>query len=295
MNTVETTFRRNLMIVTLLHIALIAIVVSVEGFRYTRQHLIPPVVDLIVPADILGDLPQGPGHGKGAYAAPSETVNSSPVPVPTETNFTPEEQPVPMKTKAFPSVASEPGVVKLPKKPVPAKTLKSPAKTAVTNGKPSSTPTVSANDYRQRFAKALATGGGSASGTPYGDNRPAGGGSGKSTVIGSPDGSPEGVIGGQGKGSPFWSYYLHVRDRMYEAWEQPGQALNWDKKLMTGVLVRVARDGKIVGVSLKDSSGNGLMDSTALAAARKVERLDPLPDGLGGATAEITVFFQLEG
>jgi TonB family protein len=81
---------------------------------------------------------------------------------------------------------------------------------------------------------------------------------------------------------------------MYEAWDQPG-SVN-DRKLMAVVLVKVARDGSIVGVTLKQSSGNKLMDNSALAAARKVRMLEPPPDALvKGSAAEISVDFQMEG
>ena len=81
---------------------------------------------------------------------------------------------------------------------------------------------------------------------------------------------------------------------MYEAWEQPG-SVN-DRKLMAVVTIKVARDGSIVGVTLKRSSGNKLMDSSAMAAARKVQMLEPPPAVLiKGSVAEIAIEFQLEG
>ena len=134
-------------------------------------------------------------------------------------------------------------------------------------------------------------------GSPYGDNKPAGGGTGVSKYghLGSPDGTADGIAGGIGKGSQFWSYYMHVHDRMYEAWDQPGQAVSFDKKLVTTVVLHVARDGRIEGVRMEHSSGNKLMDDSAIAAAHNVPRLDPLPNGLGGAFAEISVNFRLEG
>jgi TonB family protein len=82
---------------------------------------------------------------------------------------------------------------------------------------------------------------------------------------------------------------------MYEAWDQPGKAVDFDKKLVTTVLLRVARDGRIDGVRLAHSSGNQLMDDSVLSAAHRVPRLDPLPEGLGGDFAEISVNFRLEG
>jgi TonB family protein len=102
------------------------------------------------------------------------------------------------------------------------------------------------------------------------------------------------VAGGVGKGSPFWWYYQQVHDRLYEGWEQPGEALNWDKRIVTTLSIRVARDGRVVAVILKNSSGNRLMDDSALTAANSVPKLDPLPEGLGGEFADILVNFRLE-
>ena len=128
----------------------------------------------------------------------------------------------------------------------------------------------------------------------YGDGKEAGGGKGTSGRIGSPTGSPDGMVGGVGQGSPFWQYYQHVHDQMYEAWEQPGDSLS--QKLVAKVLIRVARDGTIADAALRNSSGNKLMDDSALTAARKVQRLEPPPDALvKGAFAEITIDFQVEG
>jgi TonB family protein len=214
---------------------------------------------------------------------------------------------------------SDPNEIAIPKKQA-AKPLKKPAdaktedgdtsgktaqksattaKKAVASAK-STTQTGSANgaesaaSIRRRFASALASAEGGSEG---GDNRTPGGGDGTSKYgrLGSPDGAADGIAGGIGKGSPFWSYYLHVHDVMYEAWDQPGKSADIDKKLVTTILLRVSRDGRIDGVRLAHSSGNELMDNSALAAAHSVPRLDPLPEGLGGDFAEISVNFRLEG
>jgi len=101
------------------------------------------------------------------------------------------------------------------------------------------------------------------------------------------------MVGGTGPGSPFWDYYMHVHDQMYEAWEQPGDVN--DRKLVAVVLLKIARDGSITKVELESSSGNQSMDKSALAAARKVLRLDPPPEALvKGSFAPIAVYFQLK-
>ena len=320
MSTIEKRFRRNFIVACIAHAALIGGIVFFEGVINTARSNAPATVDLITPADILGDLPKGPGVGRGNYTPAPEPTGESSTPsagvsAPATTT---EEQPAP-KAKAAPPEAKDPNEIAIPKKPsakepkkladasakkaTPSdKSVDKPATTAkkaVANAKSlakagSPTTAESAASIRQRFASALSAADG---GSPGGDNRAPGGGTGESKYgrLGSPDGSADGIAGGIGKGSPFWSYYLHVHDRMYEAWDQPGQAVGFDKKLVTTILLRIARNGRIDGVRLERSSGNKLMDDSALSAAHNVPRLDPLPEGLGGDFAEISVNFRLEG
>jgi TonB family protein len=317
MSALEKRFRRNFVLACVVHAALIGGIVLFEGVINNARSNAPTPVELITPADILGDLPKGEGQGRGNYAPPPPEAASEPATTtagPTAPPAAPEE-PVAPKAKAPPPESKSPDEVAIPKKPTTKevkKTTDAPVKKAVTSAK-STTNTVkavastkpatksgasgtaeSATSIRQRFASALASAEG---GTPGGNNRPAGGGTGESKYgrLGSPDGSADGIAGGIGKGSPFWSYYMQIHDRMYEAWEQPGQAVGFDKKLVATVLLRIARNGRIEGVRLQHSSGNKLMDDSAVTAAHSVPRLDPLPEGLGGDFAEISVNFRLEG
>jgi len=317
MSALEKRFRRNFVLACAVHAALIGGIVLFEGVINNARSNAPTPVELITPADILGDLPKGEGQGRGNYAPPPPETPSEPATAsagPTAPPAAPEE-PVAPKVKAPPPEIKSPDEVAIPKKSTTKevkKTADAPVKKAVTSAK-STTNTVkavastksatksgasgtaeSATSIRQRFASALASAEG---GTPGGNNRAAGGGTGESKYgrLGSPDGSADGIAGGIGKGSPFWSYYMQIHDRMYEAWEQPGQAVGFDKKLVATVLLRIARNGRIEGVRLQHSSGNKLMDDSAVTAANSVPRLDPLPEGLGGDFAEISVNFRLEG
>jgi TonB family protein len=277
-------FGKNLIVTSLVHAGLIAGLVVWEAFgsRFAKS---PNSTEILIPADILGDLPKGTGHGKGAYAPPVKTPAQE-VAAPSDAMMPGDE-----------SLAPKPNEIAIPKpraKPV-AQTKQATASKPAT--KQASKPLVaaagsSASDIQQRFASALKTA--EAGGTPYGDGKKAGGGNAKSgDRIGSPNGSPDGVIGGSGAGTPFWQYYLHVHDKMYEAWEQPGTLL--DKKLVATILLRVARDGTVAEVSLKNPSGNKLMDESALTAARKVGLLEPPPDALvKDSFARITVDFRVE-
>lgn len=316
MTAIEQRFRRNFILACILHGALVVGIVVFEGLISSARSSAPTAVELITPADILGDLPKGAGQGRGNYAPPPPDPTVESAGGQNEAALAADEQPAP-KAKVAASQVNDPNDVLIPKKPAPTTTKKPVSTEKATTAKAASTatkktsakpvvsaktstkttsagPAVSANSIRQRFASALMAAEG---GTPGGDNRAPGGGTGESKYgrLGSPDGAADGIAGGIGKGSQFWSYYLQVHDRMYEAWEQPGQAVSYDKKLMATILLRVARDGRILDARLQNSSGNKLMDDSALSAARDVPRLDPLPEGLGGDTADISVNFRLEG
>jgi TonB family protein len=315
MTAIEKRFRRNFILASIIHGTLIIGIVVFEGWISNARSSVPTPVTLITPADILGDLPKGSGVGRGNYAPPPPAPANEDDGGANSATMAADEQPAP-KASPAPPPAHDPNEVLIPKKSVkpsakkPVVTAKSTTKTTVkasTKSTPKSTArttsatkasstgkSASADSIRQRFASALTAAEG---GTPGGDNQTPGGGTGESKYgrLGSPNGAEDGIAGGIGKGSPFWSYYLLVHDRMYEAWDQPGQAVSFDKKLVATILLRVARDGRIDAVRLEHSSGNKLMDDSALAAARSVPRLDPLPEGLGGDTAEISVNFRLEG
>lgn len=323
--------RRNFVYAMAGHVAVVVLLAIWQGKGIGWRDRSAVEVEIFTPADLLGDLPRGPGVGRGAYTPPR--LGSGGVTMdapPGEAVFTPEERPVKPKT---PVAASE-GEVAMPRQArreerdsLVSRTNRTSrtgqtsrtnavassrsatgavaragsttgtatrvARSGGTPGSPTGSPAgTSAADIRNRFARALQA---EAGGTPYGDGRRAGGGSGSSAVIGSRDGSPDGVAGGVGRGSPFWWYYQQVHDRLYEAWVHPPEAVNWDRRQFATVVIKVARNGEIVAVRLLTPSGNRAMDESALAAVESVGRLPPLPDGLGGATADITVNFQLEG
>jgi TonB family protein len=309
-------FRRNMVGALIAHGALIAGLVVWETFTPKNSEEI--VVEMITPAALLGDLPVGPGRGTGAHRAPEPVA----APLPTQPAGGADDEreaPAPAPATVARTVAQPisrpvpiaPNDVAIPTKtnvrPTPVRTTatntgtttsrrtqtgasSATTKTAKTTG---GTRGASADDFRKRFASAL---GSSEGGSALGDGRPAGGGDGSKKYgrLGHPDGTADGVVGGLGKGSPNWQYFLHVHDRMYDAWEKPNELL--DKNLKATVLLEIAPDGTINDVRLKRSSGNKVMDDTAMAAARRVPRLNPPPSSLlKGAEAPVTVDFELEG
>ncbi len=303
MSDVDPRFRRNFVVAAILHVALIGGIILWESFFAERSQSALASVQLVTPADLLGELPKGEGQGRGAYKALAPTPpGADMIAGPNEAMSSSDESTAPQpKPAANEIVIPKNTATKKPIEPVkkPAATTtksKAPAVTKAT-AKPKSSTVASGpsvDDIRRRLTKALETTGDGKNGTPYGDGKTAGGGNVTSGRIGSPTGSPNGIPGGIGQGSLFWEYYQHVHDEMYQAWEQPGDAVS--KKLVATVFIRVLRDGTIADVSLKGSSGNKLMDDSALSAARKVQRLEPPPDALvKGDAANITVDFQVEG
>jgi TonB family protein len=311
MSKMDPNFRRNLLGTVIGHGALIAGLVFWEAYTPKKSEHIT-VVD-IVPAASLGDLPVGAGRGTGAHRAPEPATPPVPqTPSHGANNLSADEQvaPPPVARPQPPPVAhpvTSSHDIALPTRPTvrrPQPQRPPTARTAATTSATSrrnqttarqagATRGPSADDFRRRLASAL---GSSEGGSALGDGRAAGGGDGsrRHGRLGHPDGARDGVVGGVGQGSPYWQYFLHVHDRMYEAWEKPNQLL--DKNLRVTVLLRIASDGTVNDVTLKRSSGNKVMDETALTAARRVARLNPPPEALvKGAAAPVTVDFELEG
>ena len=293
-------YRRNFFIALTLHAGIIAALIGWEQFLSDVTGTRPS--SEIIEADILGELPTGAGTGRGLYKAPEPAGPAPVAPAPAQ-NLAGDEVAA-SEPKAIAQPKADPNEIAIPKKTATQKPVVETKSDVASAGKKSATNTTakvasstgtgkgsSIDAIKNRFAKAL---GSSATGTQYGDGKAAGGGTGTSGKIGSPNGTPDGVVGGIGQGTPNWQYYQHVHDALYEAWEQPGTAL--DKRLITTVMLRIARDGSVTEATVKIGSGNKLMDDSVLAAVHKVPRLDPPPDALvRGAFAVIAVNFQVEG
>jgi periplasmic protein TonB len=95
----------------------------------------------------------------------------------------------------------------------------------------------------------------------------------------------------KGQESEFGWYFNIIFQEMYGAWEQP---VGLDPGLSTKMLIRIEKNGVISKVSLASSSGNKSLDASALAAANRVKKLPPLPQGLGTTFAEINVNFKIQ-
>jgi len=92
-----------------------------EGVFNNARSNVPATTELIIPADILGDLPTGAGNGRGNYTAPPPepaTDNAGSSAGPSEPAAKPEE-PVAPKAKVAPPETKDPNEIAIPKKTVP--------------------------------------------------------------------------------------------------------------------------------------------------------------------------------
>ena len=201
----------------------------------------------------------GPAGDGGASATPAASAPAAP---PVVAFAKPEglqvvEKTAPAKSKPAPKPKA--------KKVVPQESaLRKPSPTA---------PSVSQTDIQKMLGSAVKNVGTSPGATGSGPGLP-------------------GSSASAGVYDPHAWYYILVKNKMYEAWQQPG-SLSSSKGLLCVVLVRVARDGEILKFNLDCPSGNSLMDQSALQAVEQVRRLPPLPAGLGGTYKDITISFTL--
>ena len=100
--------------------------------------------------------------------------------------------------------------------------------------------------------------------------------------------------GGSTTGNEFSWYYQMLQDRFESRWHQPTSVVRSAQDFVTTIKLRINKDGTVLGREIVNSSGNTVMDESVLAAAQKVQAVDPLPAGLGGETLEVNINFKLD-
>lgn len=106
-------------------------------------------------------------------------------------------------------------------------------------------------------------------------------------------GLPVGGPASSGTPSEWSVYYALVRAAMYDEWKPPASVTPGAGPQIS---IRVQRDGTITQRTMTRSSGNALLDESAMRAARAVTRISrPLPEGFSGSYRDITVDFELAG
>ena len=84
-------------------------------------------------------------------------------------------------------------------------------------------------------------------------------------------------------------YLAMIQDRFYSRWQRPVLG----EQLSTVVKIRIQKDGHISAVSLEKSSGNAIMDESAMTAAKSVPQIDPLPAAIQDSFYDVPIEFKL--
>jgi protein TonB len=238
--------------------------------------------------------------GGGAPAEMLSAPEPEPEPVPEpepqpEPQPVPEPEPIPLP-KATPAAATPKAATPKPATPKPSPPKPTtPKKTTPRPATPRSTPpkaTPKATPASAKATPAKATPG-PAKASPAGPARAEGEAKSGASAGAGPGKGAEGQGAGAGKPSDFGWYFAGLRDRFYAVWAPP--SVPEAGSLVVTLRIRVQRDGKVLGFELIKSSGDSLMDGSVMEAARQVQQLDPLPEGLGtGPVVEIPVNFKPE-
>jgi TonB family protein len=87
-------------------------------------------------------------------------------------------------------------------------------------------------------------------------------------------------------------YHRKLQQRMEQQWNQP-KHISLEQAPMAKIGITVSRGGKVSGQHLAVSSGHAEVDESALAAARAVTQIDPLPSGIPDDSYEVIIRFVL--
>ena len=255
---------------------------------------VPELIDPPKPEPKLEPLPEPPPPPE-EKPLPSEIVTATPAPT----------TPVPATPKpATPKPTPPPTTPKATPKPTPKATPKpTPKATPAATPKPKSSPKPlaeageeTAKPKASPTAKAKATPGGkpgagdAASAAKLAFNKARGG-------NGAGTGNAKGTAkSGDGEGtSQFGWYYSMIQDRFLAQWEQPTNIEHGGAEIVTLLLLRIDKDGHVIGHEIQKSSELPQMDESVLTGAAKVRQIDPLPAGLGtNGVFEVVVKFRLD-
>ena len=85
-----------------------------------------------------------------------------------------------------------------------------------------------------------------------------------------------------------------LHDRFHARWAQPVDLLQSGEELSAVLEITIDRGGNITSAILARSSGNLAMDDSVMTAARQIQKVDPLPAGLGNASGyKVKIEFKL--
>jgi TonB family protein len=90
-----------------------------------------------------------------------------------------------------------------------------------------------------------------------------------------------------------FEYHLNVVKKVKEVWRLPEKALSGEN-LLTIVVAKVRKDGKIVNIEMEKSSGNKAYDESTMLALRAAEPLPIMPAVLNTDFLELGFNFMPE-
>ena len=103
-----------------------------------------------------------------------------------------------------------------------------------------------------------------------------------------------GHAGGAGGESQFGWYGSMLHDRFYSEWVQPTTVATSGAKNSVLVKLRIEKEGRVSSFEVVRPSGNTELDESVKALANRVNRVEPLPDGLGkGDHYDVKINFEL--
>lgn len=305
----DRTFQRTVIIVGVLHVIVIA---AVYVFSSLRGKATPPQVIWLVDGSI------GGGEEPGEVATASRPAEPEPAPEPPPIESKPELVPPPpvpsapselVTHKTTPEPSTPKPSTPKPETPKPATPkLATPKPTPKATPKPKPTTPKATPKADTTSPKPKASPSETPKGTPGSAKSDGATASAGSTSVGSKGTGPAGGNGpgvGNGKGpaktgsgsgtSEFGWYFSMIHDRFHNRWEQPTSIVRAAQEFVTTVKIRIAKDGTILSREIVKTSGDTLMDESVMAAAAKVQQIDPLPAGLGsGDVFEVNVAFKLD-
>jgi TolA protein len=102
---------------------------------------------------------------------------------------------------------------------------------------------------------------------------------------------PGGPGGGGMANFRFARYYQAVYEKIYQSWTLPDFVVEKQRLGEAIVIIKIQRDGKILGAEFEKMSGNSQLDSSVLNAIRKADPLPPLPEDFREPVLEIGIRF----
>ncbi len=228
-------------------------------------------------------------------SAPSDiqlpTPRPSPKPAPTAT---PPRSPKPSPTakakttpKPIPKPTSTASPARTPKKIVMAKASPKPSPTAKPTPEKKESEQGDSEAEKKEIAKALAANGDSTAKESKESPATQTGG-GKGTAPGNGSGRAGGAE------SQFGWYGSMLHDRFYSEWVQPTTLATAGSKNSVLVKLRIEKDGRVSSFEIVRPSGSSDLDESVKALANRVNRVEPLPDGLGkGDHYDVKINFEL--